>query len=178
MRFLFFLSVSLLSCSNDPQAVKEFIETGKNLPIEKIKEAEMLHTENGVLKVKIVANTIKRFKDIHPQLVFSNGVEVVFYNDTGLVKSVLKALNASIDEFNNIMVASNNVVLTSSEAKKLETEELIWDQNKNKIYTDKRVIITTATEVIEGDGFNSNPDFSQYSISKINGTFNFKTTND
>ena len=140
----------------------------------------MLHTENGVLKVKIVANTIKRFKEIHPQLVLSNGVEVVFYNDSGLVRSVLKAVTASVDEFNNIMVmvASDNVVLTSSEGKKLETEELIWDQNKNKIYTDKRVIITTETEVIEGDGFNSNPDFSQYSISKINGTFNFKTTTD
>lgn len=177
MRFFFLLSIALLSCSNDPQAVKKFIDAG-DLPIEKIEEAEMIHTENGVLKVKIIATTIKRFKDAHPELVFSNGVEVIFYNDSGVSRSVLKSESAGIDEVNNIMVASDNVVLTSSEGKKLETEELIWDEKINKIYTNKRVIITTETEVIEGEGFNSTPDFSQYSISKINGTFNFKTETD
>ncbi len=177
MRILLFLSILLYSCANDPAAVKEFIETG-NSPIERINEAEILHTENGLLKVKIIANTIERFKDIQPHLVFSNGIEVIFYNDSGAVTSSLKALNAGIDEINNIMTASESVVLTSSEGKRLETEELIWNENKNKIYTNKRVVITTNKEVIEGEGFESNPDFSQYSISKIQGTFDFKTPAD
>lgn len=175
MRLFLFLSFILFSCSNDPELVKEFIET-ENFPIEKIEGAEMLHTENGVLKVKILATTIKRFKDIRPQLVFSNGLEVIFYNDSGLVKSILIATNAEVDELNNIMTASENVLLTSSEGKKLETEELIWDEKKNKIYTEKKVIITTGKEVIEGEGFESNPDFSEYSISKIHGTFNFEAS--
>ena len=177
MRLFFLLSIILYSCSNDPELVKEFIST-ENLPIEKIEGAEMLHTENGVLKVKIIATTIKRFKDIHPQLVFSNGFEVIFYNDSGSVKSVLIAANAEVDEINNIMTASDNVVLKSSEGKKLETEELIWDEKKNKIYTDKKVIITTGKEVIVGEGFESNSNFSEYSISKIQGTFNFETPTD
>ena len=109
---------------------------------------------------------------------FSNGIEVIFYNDSGSVTSSLKALNAGIDEINNIMTASESVVLTSSEGKRLETEELIWNENKNKIYTNKRVVITTNKELIEGEGFESNPDFSQYSISKIQGTFDFKTLAD
>ena len=174
MRFIFLLIIVLDSCSNDPQSVKEFIEVG-NLPIEEIEEAEILHTENGVVKVKIIANTIKRFKDIQPQLLFSNGIEVVFYNDSGLIKSVLKAESAEVDEVKNIMTASENVILTSSEGKKLETEELIWNELQYKIYTHKKVIITTSEEVIEGEGFESNPDFSEYSISKIQGTFNFES---
>ena len=83
--------------------------------------------------MKVIANTIERFKDIQPRLVFSNGIEVIFYNDSGAVTSSLKALNAGIDEINNIMTASDSVVLTSSEGKRLETEELIWNENKNKI---------------------------------------------
>jgi LPS export ABC transporter protein LptC len=174
MRFFFILSIFLYACSNDPEAVKEFIAT-ENLPIEKIEGAEMLHTENGVLKVKIIATNIKRFEDIQPQLVFSNGLEVIFYNDSGSVKSVLKSENAEVDEINKIMTASQSVVLTSSTGKKLETEQLIWDENKNKIYTDKKVVITTDKEVVKGEGFISNPDFTEYSISKIQGTFNFET---
>ena len=163
----------LLSCSNDPEDVKVFFAQD-NLLIEKIDEAEMLHTENGFLKVKIIATNIERFKDSQPQLVFSNGIKVIFYNDTGLASSVLTAFNAYVDENNKIMTATDSVVLTSYEGKKLETEELIWDENKNKIYTDKKVLITTKKELIEGKGFESNPDFSKYSISKIQGTFNFE----
>ena len=138
----------------------------------------MVHTQSGVLKFKIIANTINRFKDLEPQIVFSNGFEIIFYTDSGLVKSVLKALQGEIDKTNNIMIASDSVVLLSSEGKKLETQELIWDENKNQIYTDKKVIITTDKEIIEGEGFKSTPDFMQYSISKIQGTFNFENRTD
>ncbi len=176
MRFILFFGILFYSCSNDPELVKEFIET-ENLPIERIKRAKMLHTENGVLKVKLIANTIKRFKDTQPGLVFSNGLEVIFYNDSGLVESVLKAEDAKVDEVNNIMTAFHSVILTSAEGEELKTEELIWDEKKNKIYTDKKVTIQTGKEVIKGQGFESNPNFSEYSISKIQGTFNFETPN-
>ena len=173
--YIFFLVIIIIhSCSNDPELVKEFIAT-PNSPVEIIKGAEMLHTENGALKIKIIATTVKRFKEIQPQLVFSNGLKVIFYNDSASVRSVLIAVNAEVDEMNNIMIASDNVVLTSSEGNKLETQELIWDEKKNKIYTDKKVVITTGKEVIEGEGFESNRDFSEYSISKIHGTFNLET---
>ncbi len=175
MRIIFLLCIIFFSCSNNPELIKEFIET-ENLPIEKIEGAEIFHTEHGILQVKIIATTINRFNDIQPQLVFSNGIEVTFYNDSGLVKSMLIAENAEVDEINGIMTASNNIVLTSSKGSKLETKELIWDEKKNKIYTDKKVLITTDKEVIEGTGFESNSDFSEYSISKIHGTFNFETS--
>ncbi|MEC7646131.1 MAG: LPS export ABC transporter periplasmic protein LptC [Bacteroidota bacterium] len=172
MRLFYLAVVFFYSCSNDPQLITEFIAK-EDLPIEQIEHSEILHTEKGILKIKIIANTINRFKDIQPQLVFSNGIQVIFYNDSGLVNSVLKAVNAEINEDDNIMIVSEDVVLTSSEGKKIETEELIWDKNRNKIYTNRKVVITTKKEVIEGEGFESNPDFSQYLISKIHGIFNF-----
>ena len=171
---LFFLISILFACSNDTELVKEFIEL-EDLPIEEIKAAEMLHTENGVLKLKIGAANIKRFKDIQPNLVFSDGLELAFYDDSGFVKSVLTAFNAEINETNKIMTAFDKVVLTSREGNRLETEELIWDEKQNKIFTNKPVVITTRKEVIEGQGFQSNPDFSEYSITRIQGTFNFDT---
>lgn len=169
---LFFLSLIFSSCSNNPELVKEFIELD-NLPIEQIKEAEVLHTENGILKLKIIAANIQRFKDNQPSLVFSDGLEVTFYDDSGLVKSVLTAVNAEIDETNKIMTAFDNVILVSKEGNKLESDELFWDEKKNKIYTENKVVITTRKEVIEGQGFQSSPDFSEYSITRIQGVFNF-----
>ena len=149
--------------------------SNKQQPIEQIKGAELLHTENGKVKVKLVARCIERFQDIQPALIFSDHLEVYFYNDSSQLQSTLTADYASIDEESKIMLAQNNVVLISSDDKKLETDELIWDEKKNKIYTDKKVKITTGKEIVYGEGFTSNPDFKEYSITKIHGTFDFST---
>jgi len=171
--FLFFLVV-LISCTNDPKLVQEFV-SDKQQPIEQIKGAELLHTENGKVKVRLVANRIERFQDIQPALIFPDHLEVYFYNDSSQLQSTLMADYASIDEEKKIMLAQNNVILISSDDKKLETNELVWDESKNKIYTDEKVKITTGKEVIYGEGFTSTPDFKQYSITKIHGTFDFAT---
>jgi LPS export ABC transporter protein LptC len=173
MRLLFLFSVFLISCTNDPKLVQDFV-SDKLQAIEQIKGAELLHTENGKIKVKIVAGKIERFQNSQPQLIFSEHLEVYFYNDSSQLQSTLMADNASIDEENKIMLAKENVVLISSDAKKLETDELVWDEKQNTIYTDKKVKITTGKEIIYGEGFISNPDFTEYSITKIHGTFDFE----
>ena len=174
MRLLFFFLVVLIACTNDPKKKKNFV-SNKQQAIEQIKGAELLHTENGKIKVRIVANKIERFQNQQPGLIFSEKMEVYFYNDSSELQSTLMANDASIDDDKKIMLAQNHVVLTSNDDKKLETEELVWDEKQDKIYTDKKVKITTGKEVVYGEGFTSNPDFSQYSITKIHGTFDFET---
>ena len=174
MKTIGLLLVVLVSCTNDPKLVQDFV-SDKEQAIEQIKEVELVHTENGKIKVRILADKIERFQKQQPGLIFSEKIEVYFYNDSSELQSTLMANDASIDEDKKIMLAQNNVVLTSSDNKKLETDELIWDEKQNKIYTDKKVKITTGKEVVYGEGFTSNADFSQYSIAKIHGTFDFET---
>ena len=66
------------------------------------------------------------------------------------------------------MIATDSVILKSID-KKLETEVLIWDQKKEKVYTEEEVVITTANEVIYAQGFISDPNFSDYTLKKISG---------
>ena len=170
--WLLFLT-ALVACTNDPKLVQDFV-SDKEQAIEQITEAELLHTENGKIKVRIVANKIERFQNQQPGLIFSKYMEVYFYNDSSDLRSTLMANDASIDEDKKIMLAQNNVVLTSVDDKRLETEELVWDEKQEKIYTDKKVKIIIGNEVIYGEGFISNPDFSEYSITKIHGMFDFE----
>ena len=167
----------MTSCTNDPKLVQEFVSVRRQ-PIEQIKGAQLLHTENGKVKVKVLANSIERFQDFQPALIFPNKLEVYFYNDSSHLQSTLIADYASIDEEKKIMLAKNNVILISTDDKKLETDELVWDENKNKIYTDKKVKITTGKEVVFGEGFTSTTDFKEYSITKVHGTFDFTTQTD
>ena len=175
MRLFFLLIILFPSCANDPDLVKDFFDK-ENLFVERIEGAEILYTERGLLNVKIIANTIERFQT-QPELVLSNNLEVTFYNDSALVESVLRGGYAEINEEKNIMTIYDNVILSSVKGKKLETEELVWDEIKQQIFTDKRVVITTQKEIINGAGFTSTPDFSKYFISEINGIVNIENLN-
>ena len=174
MKLLLYLFLLFVSCTNDPKLVQEFI-SDEYEAIEKISEAELFHTENGKVKVKIIVGKIERFNKNQPELIFSDSLEVYFYNDSSKLQSTLKSNMASMDDVNKIMIAKNSVKLISNTGKKLETEELIWDERNNRVYTDKEVKITTGKEVVYGEGFTSNPDFTEYSIIKIHGTFDFDT---
>ena len=165
-----FLIIFLFSCTNDPYLVQEFIFE-ERIPVEQIKQGEFIHTEQGNLKVKINADLIQRYQEEQPALLFSNNISVVFYDGYSKIISKLNSELATIDEEKKIMTASRNVILEGVD-KKIETQELIWDEKTDKIYTDKKVKITTSKEVIFGEGFISNIDFSVFSIEKINGMFN------
>ena len=103
MRLVFIsLLFMFISCKNDPYLVSELFED-KKLPIEIIEKSNLIHTENGLIKLEIIANKIERFIDDSPRLLFSEGFEVIFYDNSSNIISTLKAENADVDEVNSIM---------------------------------------------------------------------------
>ena len=74
------------------------------------------------------------------------------------------------------MKAEINVELTNQKEEKLNTEQLIWDEKTNLIYTEKLVKITSKNEVIFGEGFESTPNFSTYKITNVRGSININDT--
>jgi LPS export ABC transporter protein LptC len=73
-------------------------------------------------------------------------------------------------EKNEELLAKDNVVIINVKGEKMETEELIWKRKEQKIYSNKFVKITTADEIIYGNGLEANEDFSDYVIKEVKGT--------
>jgi LPS export ABC transporter protein LptC len=70
------------------------------------------------------------------------------------------------------MEVKYNVEVVNAKGDKLNTEHLIWDEQKKKITSDAFVKITTAKEIIMGKGLEANQDFTQYEIKNIQGIIN------
>lgn len=168
--FIFFL-ICFSSCENSKENINNFISS-EVLPVEELTHAEIIYTENGMLKVKVMSNKMERFVNDEDRVKLFGGVHFDFYRlDIENQKSVLTSEIAMINNTTNIMKASQNVILKSSDNKELLTEELIWDKNKGVIYTDLEVLIRTEDEIISGIGFKSTPDFTEYEIKEAKGTF-------
>jgi LPS export ABC transporter protein LptC len=65
--------------------------------------------------------------------------------------------------------AKNNVIAVNLSGDTLKTEYLVWDTQKQKIYSDQFVKIIKKDQIYSGIGFESNQDFSKYHIRNLTG---------
>ncbi|MEI6576245.1 MAG: LPS export ABC transporter periplasmic protein LptC [Bacteroidota bacterium] len=165
----FLLLVSLFSCENDLKTIEK-LSAIDTLHLEKAKEIELLYSDSGNLAVKMTSPEYVRFGGKESILEFPKGMRVIFYKEMK-ESSVLTAKYAVIHENTNLMEARNDVEITNLEkSEKLNTERLIWDQRKQKIYSNEFVKITTSDKVLFGQGFESDQNFDNWVIKKLSGS--------
>ena len=113
---------------------------------------------------------MNRFNHEEKYLELKDGLRVQFFDESGKKESELMSDYAIIDEENDIMQAEKNVVVRNVNGDVLESQTLSWSQEKQEIFTDDFIKITTDNEVIFGQGLVSNQNFTKYTIKKIKGT--------
>lgn len=141
-----------------------------NFPVETIEDCEIIYSDSAQVRVILNAKELNRYTYDESYLEFTNGVRMQFFNSGGKKESELVSDYAKLNEESNLMIAKNNVKIRNVDGDLLESDELIWNQETKEIYSDKFVKITTEYEVIYGNGFVSNQNFTKYMIKNIKGT--------
>jgi LPS export ABC transporter protein LptC len=128
------------------------------------------YVDSGFLKARIKAPKLIGFKKDGNDIVkMPNGITANFFGNDGEEESVLTAEKGISYQTKKITEVSQNVQVINSKGEKLNTEKLIWDQNKQIIYTDKFVRITKKNEVLTGIGMECSQDFNNMHILKPRG---------
>ncbi|MEZ5041323.1 MAG: LPS export ABC transporter periplasmic protein LptC [Saprospiraceae bacterium] len=161
--------VLLMACENDMAEVAALNEK-LNTQVERAEEVEILYSDSASVKVKVVGPTMLYYLDRKdPKQEFPDGIKVDFYDPLQQLSSVLTAKYAIRLEQKQQMIVRDSVVWKSVDNEKLETEELIWDEQKKKLLSNKFVVITRPEEIIYGHGFEANQDFSNARINAVEG---------
>lgn len=171
--FLILSAISILvsACSDYAKKnVAKMMQTDTLIYTQEAKDVTIDYTDSGRLKARISAPVLVGFKKDNNDIVkMPKGIVANFFDHRGKVESYLTAEKGISYQTKKITEVSQNVQVMNNKGEKLNTEKLIWDQNKQKIYTDKFVRITTKTEVITGEGMESAQDFSNWRIFKPRG---------
>lgn len=131
-------------------------------------------TDSGAVICRVKSPLMERFSGKSPYIEMKKGLTAYFYDKQGNKENQLDAnYGISYDNQKKIEVR-NDVRLENVKGERLNTEKLIWDQATQKIYTDEFVKITRPDEIIYGDGFESNQNFTEYRIYKFRGTLSLK----
>ena len=77
-------------------------------------------------------------------------------------------------KFQVFSLRTDSVHLVSKNGEELLTNELIWDELKKEVYTNKFVKLTRPGEIIYSFGFRANQEFTKYEIKAISGKLSKK----
>lgn len=158
------------SCATNIEKVQELADR-ENLPGMIGYDVEMLYTENGRLKFKIIAPESHYFQfSKEPYNEFPKGITVYNYNDSLEIESSIQANYAIFYEEKKLWNARYDVVATNSKGETLNTEQLFWDQQAKRIYTHDMVKITQGDDILFGEGLESDESMDNWEILKPSGS--------
>jgi LPS export ABC transporter protein LptC len=165
------VATGFVSCKkNDPKLVEDI--TSKSVPAEYSTNVEAIYSDSAKIKARLTAPLMIRYLTKDPAVEMPKSLFVQFYDDLLNVKSWMKAdygiryLNTSVTK------VTGNVQVRNVKGDSLNTEEMFWDERKEKVYGNKQVTVRTKSQVIIADGFESNVDFTKYSFHNIKGVVN------
>lgn len=143
-----------------PQDIKG--DVGRNVII--------IYSDSGVVRARLSAPTFTKVTNTEkPYTEMPEGLHLEFFSGDLDTESELTANYGIIYDDESEMLARDNVKMNNIKGEQMEGEELIWNETEKKIYSDKFVKVTTAEEIIYGDGFEADQDFTSYQVKNIKG---------
>jgi len=168
----------IFSCGNDIEKVTR-LENPDSLPAAHATDIEIMVSDSAFVRIMIVSKELKEFPvadSLEPKTEFPQGLVATFYNKTLQVESTLTAGYAIYHTRRKLFEASKDVVIRNfTQDQELHTNLLWWDETNDKIWSDQAVTIITPSGTTYGDsGFESDQNFSKYSILRSHGQMKVK----
>ena len=172
------IAFSIASCSNDIKTIN-IVSKKESFPDLSAQKVSFLYTDSAHIKANITAPELLRFSNIEkPYMEFPKGIKIVYFGTYPDTNSKISA-NYAIRWINDKKwEAKGNVIARNTKGDVLNTEFMVWDEQKQIIYSDKFVKITTKSDVIVGEGFEADQTFEKWKILKVKGTISIDNSKD
>ncbi len=168
-----FALLLLGSCENDLKEVERISNQKIEDPVDVSYGVKVIYSDSSVVKAQLTTPKMLHFNTKDPYYEFPEGGVLIMYDslrkETQRVRSryAIQRVNSGITELRK------NVVATRADGMTLESEELIWDENQKRFYSNLPVTITINDQVSYGTSFWAREDFSYFEITSQTGDFKF-----
>ena len=150
------------ACSNKKQPPVEAHDPLADSADQVMYPARFNLTDQGLQRAHVEADTAYFFDDNNRMEL--QGVHATFYTVTGAKDAVLTSRHGTTNTRTNNMIARKDVVVVSEDGRRLTTQELKFNQQKNEISSDSAFVMTEPNRRLEGVGFRSDPNMKNIQI--------------
>ncbi|MCC8174852.1 MAG: LPS export ABC transporter periplasmic protein LptC [Bacteroidales bacterium] len=106
-----------------------------------------------------------------PRWTFPEGLFLEKYDNLFRQEATLRADSAVYFSQRKLWRLDSNVRMRNVAGDRFLTQQLFWDQNARKVYSDSFIHIERSDRIIEGYGFESNETMTRYTIRRPSGIF-------
>jgi LPS export ABC transporter protein LptC len=126
---------------------------------------EFALTDGGIRRAQLRADTMLMYEEnTRTEL---KRVNATFFTPEGTQDATLTSLAGTYNVRLGTMEARGNVVVVSTDGRKLQTQQLRFDPSRNEVTSDSAFVLTEAARVSEGVGFVADPDLNNIRILKV-----------
>ncbi len=169
MKYIIFLFLFVLGCEVDE--VKKIGKSRQGMPDAESRDAIITLTNEGVKRAVIRAGHLEKYNE-KKYIRLDDNVDADFFNENEVYTTNLKSKVAEIEEERDYLIAIGNVVVLSDSGVTLFTDTLSWDNVKEKVFTENKVVfITEQNDTLHGIGFESDVELNNWKILKPTGIF-------
>ena len=141
----------------------------ENEPIGIAENINLKHTDSGRVTANLLSPKMLDFTNRNfPYNEFPDGIVLNLYDEQNN-KSTVVSDYAIVYDQTDLLDLQGNVVITTSDNRVLKTDQLFYDQKKEWLFTNKPVIFKSETDIINGNGFDSNSKFTNAEVLEVTG---------
>ncbi|MBB4089010.1 LPS export ABC transporter protein LptC [Salinibacter ruber] len=136
-------------------------------------EAAFNMSENGRPRAVLRARRMEQYQtddstySVWRSMDDTTKVRVYLFDEEGDSSATVTADSLVFQDQKGVLDAYRNVVVTTEDNKRLESEHLTWHQADRTIRTRRFVRIRTPSEVVQGDGLVADEDLETYQLGRF-----------
>lgn len=161
----------IFSCSQEVKEYSNAVVDRTAVPRVRAFDIVSMVSDSGITRYRIQTPEWDEYdKAARPYWEFPYGINFERFDLQMKVNANIHAKYAKFLQREQIWELRGEVKATNVNGELFETEQLFWDQRKEKIYSDSVISITQEHLIIIGVGFDSNQEMTDYQIRDIQGT--------
>lgn len=142
------------------------------MPTMKTVNVSTLISDSGVTQYKIVSPLWEVYDESDtPRWKFPKGLYLRRFDPALNVIATVAADSATYFKDRNLWRLDGDVEIRRLPGTLFQTQQLFWAERSHRLYSDSFIHIETPTHVIEGHGFESNDQLTDYTILRPEGIF-------
>lgn len=166
VRTLFSLCVIAMFATSCQQESPEkvVVWTDQGLPDEEFTDFVTQESDSGMVQWRLTAPKADRFSK--RKLIRLENPVIEFYDKEGNPRTTLVSESGEYSEETRDMLAFGNVVVRSVDGDVLETDSLLWSNERDRILSNSFVKLTRGDDVLTGWGLECDPNLNWVNIKR------------
>lgn len=166
------LILAATSCGDEMNSMVDHATNPEEVPTMLSRDVSTIISDNGHTRYRITTPLWAMYEECkQPHWVFPKGIKAEEMDINYVTTTTIQCDSAYYDQSKQLWDLNGHVTIKTDKNDIIMTDQLFWNQVEHKLYSDAFIHVEKQGRVIEGKGYESNEQFSTYTLRDVQAIF-------